>query len=177
MERVSSAAEELHRAHGNVERLLLVLEAHVVLALKNEEADDALMRSIVDYVMDYLDRLHDPREKAAFEALAERAPWLRALLDAHASELDLVRASGKQLSEAIARKALGREHLAFVAALRRHITTEEVELLPAIASLESAGGAPHEPSAHGAEVEDREARFRRLFEELTHEAGCDCDYE
>lgn len=81
----------------------------------------------------------------------------------------------RRLSEAIEKhQGVEGEGLRFVAMLRRYIAIEEAGLLPALVSME----AVCEPDTASATVQAREEeRFRDRFAQLSHEAGCECDYE
>ncbi len=99
MQPSSHTTEELPRAPSNVERLLLVLESHVARVLSNEEADEALMRSIVDAVMSWVDRHQPPCE----------------------GERDLVRQAHERLREASIPEEIAHGRLELVAAVRRYL--------------------------------------------------------
>ena len=184
-----SHTDYLARGHENLGRLLLVLDSHLSRALSGETPDMQLMHGIVDYVIDYVERQHNPVEQLVLTRLARRERWLDSLVEAHARELRELRLSMARFSGLLARArvdpSFDREELAhagraFVAALRRRVLVEDAELLPAAEQAldaedwRSIEAALRTPGVREESAED--ARFESEFHDLAQEAGCECEY-
>ncbi|QPC41894.1 hemerythrin domain-containing protein [Kaustia mangrovi] len=66
--------DALYRDHGNIARLLDILDEELAVFDEAERPDYEVIRAIVDYFRIYPDRVHHPREDLVFARLAERAP-------------------------------------------------------------------------------------------------------
>lgn len=181
--------EYLARGHENLGRLLLVLDSHLSRALSDEEPDVRLMQGIVEYVIDYVERQHNPVEELVLARLERRERWLRSLFEEHARELRELRRMMEHLSGLLAaacrdpaydRDELARAGRAFVAALRRRVLVEDTELLPAAAhALDEEDWRAIEAALRTQGVREdawTDERFRAEFDQLATVAGCDCEY-
>ena len=66
-----------HADHVVFARLLDLFESQVEAFHAGERPNYELMTEIVDYLRQYGDRFHHPREEVAFERLVERDPGMR----------------------------------------------------------------------------------------------------
>jgi hemerythrin-like domain-containing protein len=178
--------DALRGEHGNISRLLLVLESQLSDVHAGDQFDGRLMLEALSYVVDYLDRFHREREDVFVEALARHQPTVRSFLATLSAQRHAIQSDGAQLrgrlvravdEKRVDRDDLVREGFAYCTAVRRAMSLEETILAFATAAAEPAPGRgePVEPSAPGG-VESSEDRYGRLFEELTHRIGCECSY-
>lgn len=131
--------EALYRDHGNIARLLDILDEELAVFDEAERPDYEVIRAIVDYFRTYPDRVHHPREDLVFAKLAERAP------EAAKTVGDLV-GEHVEVSARLARFAFALEQILgegvmtrrefreiareFVDGERRHMAAEEERFFP-----------------------------------------------
>ena len=168
----------LRSEHGNIARLLLVLESNLTTIHAGDEYDARLLLDAVDYLLDYVDRFHGEREDLFVAALATHEPTLRSARETLEVHHTTVRARGAvldaRLQRVIAGVAVDRadvvlDGFAYCTALRRSMAVEE-------SILAFAAGPAQEPRSARVVERREEDRYRALFEALTHRAGCDCSY-
>jgi len=183
--------DRLRREHGNIARLLLVLESHLAGVHAGDEFDARLMMDALSYLIEYVDRFHREREDIFVEALARHQPTVRSFLATLSAQHHAIETSGASLAaqlqqviqdELVDRVDLVRDGFAYCTELRRSMSLEETILSFAMATvapspprgepLESRSTPPPAPELRSS-IEDR---YRRLFEELTCRIGCDCAY-
>ncbi len=136
---MAEALRLLHEEHANMTKLLRLLDDQIALFGEGGAPDFGLMLDVMDYMANYPDHFHHPKEDLVFEKLAERAADARAavgeLLEEHA---ELARMTGEleaALNEVALDAEVPREHLvrlarAYVELLRRHMAKEEETVLP-----------------------------------------------
>ena len=137
-----------HREHARFARLLNLLETQLTEFHGDGSPDYELMRDIVHYLHDYADRYHHPREDLAFAAMLRRDPQLKPVIYRLLQEHRVIGHTGDSLLDlleeitsdaALAREALEAAAAAFLAYYRRHLETEERDVLPrAVTLLEPA---------------------------------------
>lgn len=185
-----SEVERLRCEHGNIARLLLVLESHLARLHAGEDLDEQLMLDAVSYLTDYVDGIHHAREDLIVELLAEREPLVRAILATLSAQHDAIRAEGAMLRERlesaaldapVAREDLVRHGFAYTGDLRRNMALEERVVFPlAVVGLSAAEwGAIEAKVAGGVDPlfgGTVEPPYRALFEEIARRVGCDCAY-
>lgn len=141
---MNAAVKEWHEEHLRFGRLLDLLDMEVAAFHAGGEPDYSLMRDIVYYLRQFGDRVHHPREDAAFSLLAARDAGMKALLDRLQQEHRVIGTAGDELlsrlDEVAAEVVIERSKLEAVAATylvfyRHHLATEEVEILPRAALL------------------------------------------
>jgi hemerythrin-like domain-containing protein len=133
-----------HREHARFARLLNLLEAQLAEFHDEGSPDYELMRDIVHYLHDYGDRYHHPREDLAFAAMLRRDPQLKPVIYRLWQEHRVIGHTGGHLlglleevgSDAmVARAALEAAAATYLAYYRRHLETEERDVLPRAARL------------------------------------------
>jgi len=171
--------------HENVRRLLSLLEAELEEVQSGRDVELRLMRDVVFYLTDYVDRVHHPMEDAAFERVAARrgdvGEVLAKLAEAHrvilANGLALLGAIERALADApVLRRAIEERGQSYCVELRSHMALEEGELFPVLAgsiSDEEWGAIvretrPPEDPLFGGSVEER---YRELLRELESRGG------
>ncbi len=131
--------DALYRDHGNIARLLDILDEELAVFDEAERPDYEVICAIVDYFRTYPDRVHHPREDLVFAKLAERAP------EAAKTVGDLV-GEHVEVSARLARFAFALEQILgegvmtrrefreiareFVDGERRHMAAEEERFFP-----------------------------------------------
>lgn len=173
----SSDLHLLRSEHGNIARLLLVLESHLALMIMGERFDGAAMLDTVDYLLDYVSEFHRDREERLVAAMAAERPCARSCVATLSARHDALETSGAELyhrldlairDESINRDEVVRLGYAYCTALRRTMSIEEAMLPGANAGMNDPMIA--RPSRDG------EAGYRARFEELTRRIGCECAY-
>ena len=168
---------QLHREHGNMARLLDLLEADLAVYRDGGVADFDLMHDIMDYTVSWLERYHHPKENLIFEKLKDKGGGARTLV------VDLVaeHQKGEELTREMAtvidnvaqdaeipRDLFERQARKFLDFNRRHMEQEEAHFLPLAeaalsaedwAAIDAALSAPEDP-LFGPKVAER---YRRLL--------------
>lgn len=136
-----------HAEHANFARLLDLLEQQVQAFHSDAHPDYELMLDICDYLQNFPDRFHHPREDAAFSRLVLRDATLKSQVDRLAHEHRIIAWVGRQfktlLDGCIAGGVVGRAEVEACAAMylvyyRHHLAEEERDILPAAAKLLTA---------------------------------------
>jgi hemerythrin-like domain-containing protein len=133
-----------HHEHVNFSRLLSALDRQVGIFQRGDDPSYELMRDIVEYMRDYSDTYHHPREDVAFHRLLRHDPRLELPVNRLLQEHRVIAAAGEdlllRLREILVGAVLPREVVAAAASTylvyyRHHIATEEHEILPRAAQL------------------------------------------
>jgi len=133
-----------HAEHAQFGRLLDAFERQLALFHAGEQPNYELMRDIVQYLRDYPDRFHHPREDVAFECLLAHDPSLAPRINRLLQEHRVVAAAGsallERLRELTADAMMPRETIESAAATylvyyRHHIASEESDVMPRAAQL------------------------------------------
>lgn len=134
------SVKALHNEHIYMFNLLDSLAEQVGLIVNGKDADFALLLDIIDYMQNFPDRYHHPKEDLIYQRMALRdaaiAAEVAALLDEHRLMIKL----GNRLADAIddvhmmptvLKKArVGELCDEYESCLRRHINIEESKILP-----------------------------------------------
>lgn len=133
--------------HTGFGRLLDLLEKKLAAFHTDERPDYELMLDTIQYLRNFSDRYHHPREDVAFACLAKRDPSLAPLVERLHEEHRLLAAAGNELhrllTEALADAMVARDRIEAAAAdylvlYRQHIASEEVSILPRAIALLTA---------------------------------------
>jgi hemerythrin-like domain-containing protein len=133
-----------HREHARFARLLNLFEAQLAEFHDQGSPDYDLMRDIVHYLHDYADLYHHPREDLAFERLlvrdAQIKPIIYRLLQEHRviglTGINLLALLDEVMSDAmVSREQIEAAAATFLAYYRRHLESEERDILPRAAQL------------------------------------------
>jgi hemerythrin-like domain-containing protein len=128
-----------HAEHAQFARLLVIFERQLDRFRAGDEPDYELMRDIVQYLRDYADCFHHPREDAAFEILVARAPQTRESVQRLQQEHHDLAEAGATLLERLRelasdammpRGTIEAAATAYLVNYRRHIDAEEREVMP-----------------------------------------------
>jgi hemerythrin-like domain-containing protein len=172
-----------HDEHAYFGRLLQVLQEEVDTLYAGGTPNYELVLDIVFYLRDYSDQVHHPREDEAFKRLSRRSPELRPILVRLQQEHRVIAQSGDRLrelvEEAVSDTVVPRADIeaaasTYIVYYRRHIETEEKEVLPVAARelteadwLAAREAAPSKPNPLVGE--DADDRFRRLRRRIAGE--------
>jgi len=133
-----------HAEHVNFATLLDLLEVQLDRFHRGEAPDYELMLDIMFYMTHYPDVLHHPREDLAFATIAERDAAARPIVEALTAQHSLLKREGNALVIALDDIVNGsittREHVevpgrSYIAAFRRHMNTEDTQILPLATKL------------------------------------------
>ena len=117
-------------------RLLDLLESEIALFAAGERPNYALMLEIIDYLREYADRYHHPREDTAFAILERRLPHLGPQLARLRQQHRVIARAGATLAGyledtvdggTLARSEVEAAAATYVLYYRHHIATEESE--------------------------------------------------
>lgn len=173
-----------HAEHVYFSRLLDLLEREIALFSTAERPNYELMLRIIEYLRDYCDRFHHPREDAVFALLAKRLPGMELEFGRLSREHRVIARAGEMLLsylDAIVegvvapRAEVEAAAATYVLYYRNHIATEESEVLARAAKTltpqdwaEVAAAVPEVPDPlFGAHPEER---FRELRRQIAREA-------
>lgn len=157
-----------HSDHVRFSRLLDMLEAEIARFHAGESPDYDRMHDIVQWLREYSDTLHHPREDVAFERMAAHDPTLRLQISrlqqehrviAHAGEALLELLDGAAGGSTLPRAEIEAAAATYLVYYRNHMATEEREMLPRAAKL--LGDADWQAVA-AAVPEDRERTAEAL---------------
>lgn len=134
--------KELHRDHLNIERLLSLLDIELSKLPNDGDIDMTLMIDIIDYVENYPDLVHHPKEDVLYNAYKakslESSEIVDGLLKQHQELPVLTRAFRELLEEVsigaliISRDELYKKARDYVDQQRTHLNTEEALMFPII---------------------------------------------
>ena len=133
-----------HADHVVFARILDLFEVQVEAFHAGERPNYELMTDIVDYLRQYGDRFHHPREEAAFNRLVERDPEMRMPVNRLLQEHRVIALAGDEilarlgevaddvLTERAAVEAAAATYLVYY---RHHLSTEEGKIMPRARTL------------------------------------------
>ncbi|MCP5424910.1 MAG: hemerythrin domain-containing protein [Gammaproteobacteria bacterium] len=139
--------QSLQKDHGNFDRVLGLLGEQLTLLQQAELPDFQLMLDIVDYLQNYADLYHHPKEDAIFGYHLERCPEGRTEIELMIRQHVELRQNTSQMRFAIdgilhgdiMLRAEFTERLAnFIEQQSDHLKAEETQLFPLFSSLFSA---------------------------------------
>lgn len=186
---MSAILDQLHADHIHTARLLDALEVQLDRVNRWNMQDFDLMLDMIDYLTQYSDDLHHPRENLIYARLSQRCRDMDGELIAIVEEHDSIATRGLELRDClmsiragsiVSQETVCREFIHYMQTLREHMNTEESQLFPlARTALTPADWA--EIEAAFAERTDplfgpaSEKRYQRLWHfiqgELTAIAG------
>ncbi len=128
-----------HVEHVHFLKLLDIVSGQ--LAAPRDEAgfDPALLHNALYYLRSFGDRFHHPREDMAFARLVERDPSSRTVISRLKTEHQTMAQAGNELFRRVselrpndvpARASAKDAAIAYVALYKRHIATEERDVMP-----------------------------------------------
>lgn len=170
--------DSLRKEHANMAKLLTLLDRQFAIFDSGGSPDYQLVSTVVEYLRDWSDRWHHPKEDLVFDKLRHRdAAAAEAVGDLEAGH-EALEALTKRFLDVIREVLLGgelpRDHVSrlaaeFVTSQRRHMQGEETVFLPAAeralttedwADIVMRIGDPRDP-LFGETVEKRFERLRR----------------
>lgn len=137
---MSDIVERLRGEHADMDRLLGVLERQLDAFAAGGAPDYEILQAVVDYFLDYPDRVHHPKEDVLARAVLAQSPDTAAIpliLQAQHEELaDLARRFGGFVRRVLEEAELPRDKLLtrgseFIAFQREHMRMEERHFFPA----------------------------------------------
>jgi len=133
-----------HADHVIFARLLDLFETQVAAFHAGERPNYELMTDIVDYLRQYADRVHHPREEAAFGRLVDRDPEMRLQVNRLLQEHRVIARAGDEVLERLGeiaddvlteRAAVEAAAATYLVYYRHHLSTEEGKIMPRAAEL------------------------------------------
>lgn len=133
-----------HADHVDFSRLLDLLEAQVAAFHAGERPSYELMSDIVDYLRQYADRFHHPREEVAFARLVERDPEMRLPVNRLLQEHRVIARAGDELLDRLEeirddvmtiRANVEAAAATYLVYYRHHLAAEESKVMPRAAEL------------------------------------------
>jgi hemerythrin-like domain-containing protein len=170
--------------HDYFRRLLALLEKQLDVFHGGERPNYELMLDIVSYLREYSDKVHHPREDAAFTRLAQKAPELALPLERLKQEHRVIANAGEALREllteilgdaVIPRAEVEMAAATYLVYYSNHIAKEEEEVIAHAArvlrpedwaAVQAAAPSVRDP-LFGDEPEER---FRSLRRQIALEA-------
>ncbi len=183
---MSELMRALHTDHAHLNRLLQVLEGQTRALRRGEDPDWDRIIDILDYMIQYPDAIHHPREERLFEKALERAgesgvaETIHKLSAEHETLPKRTLALRKLVDDVrddaaiLTREEVSERIEDYIRRQRQHIVTEETSLFPLIENLlapedwEALQSVPveiHDPVFGPVASE----QFARLIEELSSE--------
>ncbi|WP_415894011.1 hemerythrin domain-containing protein [Neptuniibacter sp. PT8_73] len=137
---------ELHQDHVNLNKLLVILRQKVNQLKAGQQPNFSLMADLIDYISNYADGHHHPREDKMYKCLADRNPELDKHLFNCAKDHEALKSSSLQLKEAVHGilhdSVMPMDEFAgllddFVSLQMAHLNFEEGQLFPMIQEVVS----------------------------------------
>ncbi|KAI3611258.1 Repair of Iron Centers di-iron protein (plasmid) [Cupriavidus necator H850] len=170
-----------HSDHIHFASLLDLLEKKVSNFHQGEQPDYGLMATIIQYLRNYGDCVHHPREDVAYALLVERDPGTRIIISRLLQEHRVIATVGAELldrlreaqSEVVtSRAALEAAAAMYLVYYRNHLSTEEKQVMPRAARFlteaDWAEIAATDPASadplFGANVQKRFATLRKQID-------------
>ncbi|SPK70555.1 conserved protein of unknown function (plasmid) [Cupriavidus taiwanensis] len=170
-----------HNDHIHFASLLDLLERQVSTFHQGEQPNYGMMTTIIQYMRNYGDCVHHPREDVAYALLVERDPGTRIIISRLLQEHRVIANVGTELldrlrevqSEVVtSRAALEAAAAMYLVYYRNHLSTEEKQVMPLAARFltdaDWAEVAANEPASadplFGANVEKRIATLRKQID-------------
>ena len=128
-----------HADHANFANLLALLEAQLEVLDKGGSPDYELILDVMYYMTHYPDRMHHAMEDAVFRKMIERGIGARSMLEVLISQHTALRDRGNalvhDLDDVVNGSIASRRDIAtstrdYVAEFRRHMESEEQEVIP-----------------------------------------------
>lgn len=141
---MQNAIKFWHVEHMRFKRLLDALERQLAVFHTGAQPNYQLMQDIIHYLHHYPDRFHHPREDVAFARLIKRDPTMVQQVNWLTQEHRVIAAAGAELlrllDEILEDSIVSRERIEAAVATyliyyRRHLRTEETQILPGAAHL------------------------------------------
>ena len=142
--RACANVELFLREHGNMRRLLALVDAELSLAAQGLAPDYVLVMAVMHYLTRYIDNFHHAREDAAVELAARRVPRLTGVAAAVAEQHESVLFSGGALwglleraftDQPVQRSQVLDAGRSYSQRLRQHLDYEEEFLFPVLAEV------------------------------------------
>ena len=181
---MSAQVRAWHTEHRYFERLLERLDRELERFAAGERPNYPLMLDILTYLREFCDRVHHPREDAAFACLARRCPELELPLARLQQEHRVIAHAGETLRVQLAtivdgalvpRADVEAAAATYLVYYRRHLAQEENEILGRMRAALAPedwdavrNAVPHaDDPLFGATLQER---FRRLRREIALES-------
>ncbi|PVY69270.1 hemerythrin-like domain-containing protein [Cupriavidus alkaliphilus] len=170
-----------HTDHIHFASLLDLLEKQVSTFHQGEQPDYGLMTTIIQYMRNYGDCVHHPREDVAYALLVERDPGTQIIISRLLQEHRVIATVGAELLDrlrevqsevVISRSALEAAAAMYLVYYRNHLSTEEKQVMPRAARFltdaDWAEVAATEPASadplFGANMKKRFATLRKQID-------------
>ena len=135
-----AAIDALRQEHVNMAKLLTLLERQVAIFDSGQRPDYDIMLGVVEYLRDWSDRWHHPKEDLILDRLRQRDPAaaekVGELEKGHEALADLTNQFVDVIREVLGEEELPRDRVSglaaeFIRSQRRHMDGEEAVFLPA----------------------------------------------
>ena len=133
-----------HADHVAFSRLLDLLDREVIAFHEAGQPNYPLMFDILQYLHEYVDRSHHPREDVAFARLVQREPGLELQVARRSQEHRVIAAAGERLlallneimnGDLMARADVERAAATYLVYYRHHLRAEEERVIPQAVAL------------------------------------------
>lgn len=181
---MSTAIRQLHEDHINIAKLLDLLEVQLGMFHQGERPDYALMMDIMQYMTNYPDLFHHPKEDLIFERLMERDVSARLVVKDLMNKHAVLAEMGNEFLESlrtvvnelmVEREIMESQGRNYIATLRDHMDVEEGQVFPLAsktltqedwAEIDGAMEAMEDP-LFGSAVENE---YLALYEYIKHQS-------
>ena len=142
-----SIIESLHTDHVNFSRLLILLDRQIDVLKEGGLPDFEMMMDTIDYLQNYADLYHHPREDLIFRFFLERSDVARDSIDELRRQHRALWESTNQLrlvidgilhGEIVPRSDLVDQVVTYISEQRQHLNEEEGYILPLLKQAFSA---------------------------------------
>ena len=136
---MSYVIASLQRDHAEITKLLGKLESEILAIEVGKTPNYPLMQDIMQFLGEYSDRVHHPKEDLIFRQLLKRDPKFRADVDDLIEEHVLIGQAGREFARLLRSSSADsidvREHLGvcgfnYIRTQREHMSKEENRLFP-----------------------------------------------
>jgi len=175
--------DQLHQDHVNTSKLLVSLQKQMEAFDKGEATDFGLMQNIIDYISEYTDKVHHPKEDLIYTALENRDPGCKDLVDElhkeHKQLSSLTNDFTLTLEEIVLDSVISRESVSkqghdFILQNRKHLEKEEKTIFPlVIKTLTNEDWDSIEPSLQAQDDplfgQSIQEKYKTLYSQITNQ--------
>jgi hemerythrin-like domain-containing protein len=181
------AVQRLAREHGDVAKLLALLDANFVTMKGGGDVDDQLLLDAMSYLTGFVQSFHHAKEELAVEAVGDRSPAIQAIRGELTAQHCRIRDAGAALRDGleralldapVLRQELADDGFAYTSEARHNMAFEEASVFRPLAEtldaeawarIDAKLGSQRDP-LFGEVVHQR---YANLFRELTCRFGCE----
>jgi len=176
---MSTVMQSLHRDHCNLGKLLDLLSGQIEIFRQGRRPDFDLMIDIMDYIENYSDVVHHPKEDLIYNAMRARSELARGAIDRLLDEHKILSESTREFRQTLegimgdavtSRDTVEQRGEEFIAMQRRHLNAEEGQVFPLVNQVLSEQDlAAIDASLAGEDPlfgESSDAHYQTLYEHI-----------